>query len=251
MYGDLPHEKSRGILKVGEDFIVISYKNHILQWLELCLKETIDDPILRETIKQYAILIKKITHTMDNKEQKELINTMLKHYEESLFIASNFYKAKQRLTEKFRIDLYELLQSQLSGEYQITKGSDTSNQNSQIWIKPLETQFSHLYFGVESFSGNGNFDGKLIIGVFNRNAPNRTGYADVNNNESFSKWWINIKPFEDFLNVKIKMSNPALITLIHTNPQFRDDLIKDLVRQIEDYLKIETEPLLAYIKREK
>jgi len=251
LYGDLPHIKSRGFLKVGEDYNIISYKSHILKWLELCLKETIDEPILRETIKQYAILIKKITHTMDNKEQKELIDIMLKHYEESLFIASNFYKAKQKLTEKFRQDVYELLQSQLSDKYQIIRGSDTSNQNSQIWIKPLETITSHLHFGVESFSGDGNFDGKLIIGVINGNAPNRTGYADVNNNESFSKWWINIKPFEDFRNVKIKMNNPELITLIHSNTEFRDGLIKDVVTQIKDYLNTETDPLIAYIKREK
>lgn len=249
--GEPPHKKSRGTLKAGEDYYIISYKNHILKWLELCMKETTNEPILRESIKQYIILIKKITHTMDNKEQKELIDIMLRHYEESLFIASNFNKAKQKLTEKFRVDLYNLLQSELGSKYQIIKGNDTSNRHSQIWIKPLETQFSHLYFGVESFSGDGNFDNKLIIGVFNNHAPVRTGYADVNDNESDSKWWINIKPFEDFRNVKIKMNNPELIILIHSNPEFRECLIKDILRQIEDYLKTETEPLLDYINRKK
>src|SRR5690606_38129123 len=51
LFGDEP--KNIGELKKGIDFYLISYKEDIIRWLELCLKETVNQPILRETLKQY------------------------------------------------------------------------------------------------------------------------------------------------------------------------------------------------------
>jgi hypothetical protein len=56
------------------DFYCISYKETILQWLEKCQKEASDIPILRETIKQYSILLKKLTHqNINSKMNKEIL----------------------------------------------------------------------------------------------------------------------------------------------------------------------------------
>jgi hypothetical protein len=60
----------------------ISYNNHIIEWLELCKKEAIDNPILRETLTQYIILIKQLTGQARSKEmQKEYLDIIMQSTE--------------------------------------------------------------------------------------------------------------------------------------------------------------------------
>jgi len=44
----------------------ISYRSHILQWLEACRKEAVNAPTVRETITQYIHLIQQLTHQNTN-----------------------------------------------------------------------------------------------------------------------------------------------------------------------------------------
>lgn len=60
------------------EFVCISYKDQITNWLELCLRETLMYPLLRETITQYIYLVKKLTgNAMDQKMKKDLIRTII------------------------------------------------------------------------------------------------------------------------------------------------------------------------------
>jgi len=62
-----------------DKYTPISYKVHILKWLELCKKESIDNPILRETLTQYIVLINQLTGQTRSKEmQKEILDVILK-----------------------------------------------------------------------------------------------------------------------------------------------------------------------------
>lgn len=49
----------------GEDYYSISYKNHIVRWLNLCLSSAYDKPLVRETLVQYRNLILDLTNTMN------------------------------------------------------------------------------------------------------------------------------------------------------------------------------------------
>lgn len=247
--GKSPDKTSCGELEAGTDYYLLSYKNHILKWLELCLEKSVDDPILRESIKQYAILIKKITYTMNNEEEKELIDIMLRHYEESSYISSNFNKAKQTITEKIRTGVYNELTKRLKDKYVIVKGYDTSKLYSQIWIKPKDTLESYLYFGIESFSGEGHFNGQLFVGVRNSDSK-RYSYADVEGNESFSNCWINVRQLENYKNCILNMSNPETISYI-MNEKNREGLVDDIVKQVEKYLEEQTTPLVDFINKNK
>ena len=44
-----------------EKYNIISYENDIIIWLEECKKESVNIPILRESITQYINLIKKLS----------------------------------------------------------------------------------------------------------------------------------------------------------------------------------------------
>lgn len=84
--GDLPSSNSQKDLINGNDFICISYKNNIINWIEKCIKEMANKPIIRETLNQYLTLVKQLTNqTTNNKMEQELTDLILSN--ENNFIA--------------------------------------------------------------------------------------------------------------------------------------------------------------------
>lgn len=68
---------SAGHLKLNEDYFTISYEVEIITWLKECLKEATEFPMLREIIKQYIYLIKKMTNQTTNNKMKEEIRELI------------------------------------------------------------------------------------------------------------------------------------------------------------------------------
>lgn len=67
----------------GVKYTCISYKETILTWLEHCIQLSAQKPLVRETMIQYANLIKELTNqTMDTKSKSELLELMMNHAEE-------------------------------------------------------------------------------------------------------------------------------------------------------------------------
>ena len=60
--GSEPNEEStKGLTKeVREKIITMSYKENIVEWLNDCIKEVAEVPIIRETLIQYRSLLKKL-----------------------------------------------------------------------------------------------------------------------------------------------------------------------------------------------
>jgi hypothetical protein len=88
-----------GSLKSGEDYFCLSHRRHTTNWLAACLLQASDRPILRETIKQYLILIKKLTfqtttHEM-NKELESLITKNRESYESANAISNAMVSAQE------------------------------------------------------------------------------------------------------------------------------------------------------------
>ncbi|MBH1960411.1 MAG: PD-(D/E)XK nuclease family protein, partial [Flavobacteriia bacterium] len=79
----------------------ISYKKHIIEWLELCKKEAVSLPILRETIGQYINLIKKLTHQTTNKKMEiEIQNLIQYNLESAKLIKENYEETVHILIQK-------------------------------------------------------------------------------------------------------------------------------------------------------
>lgn len=77
-FGNEPSEDSKGKLENNKDFICISYEQHIVNWIEKCIKEMANKPIIRETLNQYLHLTKQITNqTTNNKMEQELTDLIL------------------------------------------------------------------------------------------------------------------------------------------------------------------------------
>jgi len=86
LYGTDASENSTGN-KNANYYKPISYSYDILNWLKLCKKETVNFPVLRETITQYINTIKYLTgQTMNEKMENEIINTIAE--DEKLILAA-------------------------------------------------------------------------------------------------------------------------------------------------------------------
>lgn len=95
----------------GIDYKTISYKEEILNWLEKCCSESSKLPLVRETLVQYANLIRNYTgESMSAKATNEIINTIAN--EENIRIAQlivkNYRKAKIQIAQELLYDFGEM-----------------------------------------------------------------------------------------------------------------------------------------------
>lgn len=75
--GDDPDEKSLG--KKGFPFCKMSYKNHIVEWLDNCVEIARAKPLAQAVLIQYRELIKQITNSdMNTKYKEKLLGEMMK-----------------------------------------------------------------------------------------------------------------------------------------------------------------------------
>lgn len=123
---------SAGNLVVDEDYHLICYEKTIINWLELCLKETFNQPILRETLKQYIVLIKKLTNQSTNKKMsEEIIQIINDNFEASAEIYKNFEKALEAKQLQFLGELQNSLNELKLENWKIEIGK-VKNDNSLI-----------------------------------------------------------------------------------------------------------------------
>jgi hypothetical protein len=165
--GEDPTEFSCLNLKAGEDFFNISYRDDIIKWLALCLKEVPNFTGLREAINQYILLIKKLTHILNKEQQKPLNDIIVKHLEEAQYIADNYQNVLNTIRENFRKELKKRLEAILNDELFSVKTGRPIHQNySQLWVHYKNRKHIPFSFGIEPFSANGNGNGAMFIGLF-------------------------------------------------------------------------------------
>ena len=79
----------------GVEYIRISYSEHILLWIEKCIKESSMTPLIRETLVQYRNHLKQLTNQdMETKNKDALINAMVNNSQAvaALFNVQEDYK---------------------------------------------------------------------------------------------------------------------------------------------------------------
>jgi hypothetical protein len=66
------------MLKSSKDYFPVSYERHVLLWLEECKKESVNFPLVRETITQYMNLVKILTNQNESESMSaELAKVVL------------------------------------------------------------------------------------------------------------------------------------------------------------------------------
>lgn len=152
LYGTKPSVESKGELAEGENYFCISYKDQIIRWLEECRKVAVNHPLLRETISQYIILIKQLTHqTISGNMKNEVVKLITENsnnIEAAFGLVESLDGVKEFIVDKFKNSLLEELK--LIGQSRPEKGT--------FGLKEVE-----LIFMPDCWSSHD------IIIVFNRN----------------------------------------------------------------------------------
>jgi len=254
LYGNEASEISRNTLITEKDYFTLSYKDDISIWLNECIKEASEHPIIRETIKQYLILIKKLTGQLINqKMEKELFELILSNYEAAQKIESNFKKARRTFGDMIRRKVFETLERNqfVKDNFELKIGDSVENKapHMQIWIRLNDNPNNNRLMGIESFSGEGNNNGKLFIGIIDY-SHNEEILEILPNNNYMNKWWIHFHQFNKFENIDICFNDSKLLSLLATDKgkqgeiieQISSECISFLEKNIENYREIITVP---------
>jgi hypothetical protein len=248
--GGDPHQNSKGELEAGEHFFNISYREHILEWLELCLKEVPNLTSVREAINQYIQLIKKLTHQLNMEQKKDLESLMTTYLEEARFITDNFEKMVSEYKEKFRKDIEIRLKEELEGRYKIQNEKNIAAKFSKISITKKEWSGSNLLFGLEPFSGAGNGDGYIFIGLLDR--KNRQELAGIPDEKKINNWWKQTRPILTKAGNKIKLQDLFSLRKITARESAGyKELVDLVVNQSLTFIQDYEEKISAFILKEK
>lgn len=229
-FGEGPAVTSKGEKStINDDFIVISYQNHIISWLESCQTIAYDQPILRESIKQYKILIQQITNTLGDKQDKELREVVIHNLEEASLIASKYYHVKNELKDSFRKKVKEYLKEANVG-YSISTKKNCNSPFASIWLNSEKSELKQRWFGVESFSGFGHLNGTLFVGVFDKK-----GIALNENYNPLRGSWIHHQVLT-YDNIEVNLESHEFLQKIHTQEQLKI-VARNISDQINSFIK--------------
>lgn len=108
------HEKVAPNLKEGEDYFIISYREHIVKWLDLCLKETVLLPNVRETLSQYIQIIKVLTNLSTSNAMNSEIMELIVSKPELFVSIEQMLKSYKSLRKKIRKNIFDELDKRLT-----------------------------------------------------------------------------------------------------------------------------------------
>jgi hypothetical protein len=248
--GKSPSNDSKLELEVDVHFFNISYREHIIHWLELCLKEVPNFSGLREGINQYILLIKKITNTMDTKYQTELLDLMMSNIEEAKFIATNYDSALITLKDNFRRDLMSKLEVDLRANYDLDLGDEPKlTRISQLWIHLKSTP--DFLFGIESFSGHGHKNGDMFVGLMSRSIKKSQILMSLPEENKINDGWRQIRFLKTEDLSPINLSNNSTIKILNNKGKENQSSYKKLLNTcyeqilgfVKDYEKVLPEEL--------
>ena len=125
-------EQSTGQQEV--DYSRRSYQDDISNWLTHCHQVAVEYPTLRETIRQYLTLIRKLTNRLSEEMEKEMHDALIKNYDAAKSVCDNFQPAlvvhlRKKLND-FAENLQRLLAHNIDGspsDWETTVDPDLQN----------------------------------------------------------------------------------------------------------------------------
>jgi hypothetical protein len=166
LQGETPSEDGNEV----ENYTLISYKNEILNWLELCIREVALIPGIRETLVQYRDLLKRLTNQNEQEDMTMEIADVLREgnnleLAESISRSINDAKAKiqQDFWEQLRLSLVPKLKP-LGLEFVLTGRKEGESFYHQLKKRQETIKVRLECMGLESRVGQYR-DHTLMLGI--------------------------------------------------------------------------------------
>jgi hypothetical protein len=132
--GSTKNQDSGQKLISGDSYFQISYKSDILEWLEECRKEASNYPLVRESIVQYANLIRNLTQQNTSDKMSEDIATTVLRDKETL-LAYGKLLSTQDVTRK---EIFKVIQSELQ---KLARQPKHEMRDAESEIDPFNQEF--------------------------------------------------------------------------------------------------------------
>jgi len=190
--GQEPEEKSKGSLKSQIDFYCLSYSNDIIGWLEECQKLAVSKPVIRESIRQYILLLKKLTYQLsDNEMEEKIIKLINADYLAARAVANAIEKSEVIATNELLREVSELLAIE-SGKNWILETDDITKKwnGLNFWREDLE----HFWIKIEGYPYI--YKSKNYLGII---SDNEQGYETASKMiERESEYFLNFDKNESW-----------------------------------------------------
>lgn len=153
---------------VRENMRIISYKDDIITWIEDCIKEVAQVPIIRETLVQYESLLKKITGKGERIMTEEMKNMILsnKDYLDMVYkLTDVLVKIKQELQLKFWEKLEEKLNNSLNLQLEKNLKNPNHHYSENLIEKFYTNSRNNRFYGLMYFIKDLENRGKLYLRI--------------------------------------------------------------------------------------
>jgi hypothetical protein len=253
--GKLPEKYSSVDLEINKDFFIITYYEEIKKWLEKCLKEVNNHPILYATITQYLNLVKKLTNqTQNNKMKSEIIETIKNNLTYSNLIFQNYIQAKNEILNSIKDKVFKKLTNEFSEKYLVHMSNEgVDKPNSSIIIKPKEFENESSFFCINSFSGivssENLFNSTLFIGILDYEEHNRNHF--LNSELKNIGWWWEIENIVDEDSFMIKFADLDFLQKLANNLDKKEILIDCIFNSAVKYINNNEEKLFNVLENKK
>ena len=204
------------------------------------MKECVDIPILRETIKQYILLIKKLTNMMDKKEEIELLTAVLKNYDAANQISRTIKEELPKFTESFRGDLCKKINEQMGEKYYVEKELPYTNKDCKILISMKGSEKNKVCFGLSNFSTidkTGETE-NIWMGIFSRERLSiviSPLYIPIGKTKNDS--WITTYDIPDFQNTNLNLRDGNTLYKLYTDTQLYESIINYISNECKKYIE--------------
>ncbi|WP_313263601.1 PD-(D/E)XK nuclease family protein [Sphingobacterium sp.] len=225
----------------------ISYSKTIIDWLEQCLT-VIDENyyLLKESIKQYIVLVKKLTGTMeDKKSAADLKKLIIENIELSRAVSVNYREVLIDIKNEFQQEIHDLLKKQLPDGWTVAIGKKANGPNASIWIKPPNEQ-AMLWFGIETFSGIGSFKDQFIVGVIDMKRQYGEKFTRAFEKHTLQKkdTWLDYKIIKDHEDKGLNFNDDLFLVRLEQDTDYREALTEHILNVFSDYFNRSNEVIL-------
>ncbi|MDG5493174.1 PD-(D/E)XK nuclease family protein [Psychroserpens sp. SPM9] len=232
LFGDKPSKNSLHLLTI-DDYHIISYSNEILNWLEQCLSVVDQGSIIETSIKQYQIVLKKLTHTMDNKLEKQFNTLILENLDEAKYIHANYQKAVNSVREKLRFAVLKKI-NQMSLPVNARLGNDINSNYSQLWLSSGELHDKNVQFGIESFSGKGNTEGRMFIGILDKK---REYNAISDGDRRLNSFWPIIRYLKTTEGNPLNLTSTRILEKLSSDANYFEQMVNSISNETKNFVE--------------
>ena len=138
------------------DYITISYKHHVIDWLLRCKHLAIDKPLIRETLNQYIQHIKNLTNTidMDTDNKNSIIKLLIENHQATEKILNIQRDLEEHIVKNILFPTLKEVAQEFDMHFKCEDTSGFFSKSAQAWFSIRPSQPSTWYIAFEFGAGN-------------------------------------------------------------------------------------------------